>query len=202
MSVQSPPSTTAAFIGMSSFDTLSRCFFAQSRIAGTIRATTGVLFMKAETTAGPTIVRSCAAASDCGRPSARSTTAASAPVRSTAAATTNSAATVSMPSLPMPRKASSGVRTPAASKATTPPIIAMSGARCPKSSITSVARTTTAVKTACQLCSNASKFMRRAFSRKSGRKGKLSCGRRGFARAKPRNATGETPLWSQRRPAR
>ena len=68
-----------------------------------------------------TIVRTCAAASDRGRPSTRSTTAASAPVRSTAAATTNRAATVIIPSLLMPLRASAGVITPAASRSTQPP---------------------------------------------------------------------------------
>jgi hypothetical protein len=62
MSVHKPPRTTAAFIGIKSFETLKRCFFAQSRIAGTISATTGVLFMNAETNAGPIIVRSWAEA--------------------------------------------------------------------------------------------------------------------------------------------
>ena len=157
MSVHRPPRITAAFIGMRSFDTLRRCFLAQSRIAGTIRATTGVLFMNAESTAGAIIVRRCAEPSDVGRPSARSTRDASAPVRSTAAATTNSAATVSMPSLLMPLNASSGVSTPAARSTTTPPIMAMSGARCPKSSPASVTNTTAAVSAACQSRSRVSK---------------------------------------------
>ncbi len=148
--VQRPPSTTAQFIGMRSFETASRFFFAQLRIAGTMRATIGVLFMKAERMLGATIVRICAEASDSGRPRKRSTIAASAPVRSTAAATTKRAATVSMPSLLIPLKASSGVSTPAARSTTTPPIIAMSGDRCTKSSSTSVITTTTAVRPACQ----------------------------------------------------
>ena len=150
MRVHKPPRTTAAFIGIRSFETLKRCFFAQSRIAGTISATTGVLFMKADTKAGPTIVRSCAEASVAGRPSTRSTTVASAPVRSTAAATTNSAATVIIPSLAIPLRASSGVRIPAARSTTTPPIIAMSGPRWPMRSATSVAQTTSAVSRAGQ----------------------------------------------------
>ena len=150
MSVQRPPRTTASFIGISSFETLRRCFFAQSRIAGTIRATTGVLFINAETTAGPSMVRSWAEASDFGRPSARSTTAASAPVRSMAAATTKSAATVSIPSLAIPWKVSAGVSTPAASSSTAAPIITMSGARCPTSRLNTVPRTTAAVSSACQ----------------------------------------------------
>ena len=150
MSVHKPPRTTAAFIGIRSFETLKRCFLAQSRIAGTISATTGVLFMKAETNAGPIIVRSWAEASVAGRPSTLSTTVASAPVRSTAAATTNSAATVIIPSLAIPLRASSGVRIPAARSTTTPPIIAMSGPRWPMRRATSVAQTTSAVRRAGQ----------------------------------------------------
>ena len=112
--------------------------------------------MKADTAAGASIVRNCAEASDCGRPSALSTTVARAPVRSTAAATTNSAATVSIPSLAIPLNASSGVRMPAASRATTLPIIAMSGARWLNSSIDSVTKTTNEVNRACQLPSSES----------------------------------------------
>ena len=102
ISVHKPPSTTAEFIGIRSFETLSRFLRAHSRIAGTSRATTGVLFMNAETMPGPTMVRSWAAESDRGRPRTRSTITASAPVRSTPAATMNSAATEIIPSLAMP----------------------------------------------------------------------------------------------------
>ena len=159
MSVHKPPSTTALFIGINSLETLKRFFLAQSRIAGTIKATTGVLFMNAETAAGAIMLRSCADASDSGRPSERSTRAAKPPVRSMAAATTNSAATVSMPSLLIPFRASSGVSTPAASSTTTPPIITMSGARWLKSKSEIVTNTTTAVSTACQFASNESRFI-------------------------------------------
>ena len=65
-----------------------------------------------------------------------------------------------MPSLLIPLRASSGVSTPAASSTTTPPIIAMSGPRWLKSRAASVANTTQAVSTACQLWSNVSGFMR------------------------------------------
>jgi hypothetical protein len=150
MSVHRPPRTTAAFIGMRSLETLNLCLAAHARIAGTISATTGVLFMKAETTAGPAIVRNCAAASDFGRPSTRSTTRARAPVRSTAAATTNRAATVIIPSLAIPRRASSGLRIPAARSTTTPPIIAMSGARWAEARRPSVTTTTAPVRRICQ----------------------------------------------------
>ena len=149
--VHKPPRTTAAFIGMRSLETLSLRFLAQSRMAGTIRATTGVLLTKAESTPGAIIVRSWAEASDVGRPRARSTSEAKAPVRSIAAATTNSAATVIMPSLLIPLSASSGVITPAAKSSTTPPIMTMSGARCTNNSAASVTMTTSAVSIACQL---------------------------------------------------
>ena len=150
MSVHSPPRMTAAFIGMSSLETGKRCFRAQSRIAGTIRATTGVLFMNAEATPGAIIVRNWAAESDCGRPRARSTSVARAPVRSSEAASTNRPATVIMPSLLMPLRASSGVITPPASSATTPAIITMSGDRCTNSRRPRTAMTTAAVRAAGQ----------------------------------------------------
>ena len=95
--VQRPPSTTAQFIGISSLEMLRPCLRAQPRRAGTMRATTGVLFMKAERIPGPIMVRIWAVGSDRGRPSSRSMIVWRAPVRSTAAATTKSAATVIMP---------------------------------------------------------------------------------------------------------
>ena len=160
ISVQRPPRTTASFIGIRSLETLNWCLRAQRRTAGTIRATTGVLFINPERTAGMVIVRSWASASDRGWPSPRSINTLSAPVRSTAAATTNKAATVSMPSLLMPARASAGVRMPAASKTTTAPIIAMSGARRPSNNASRVAATTPAVRIACQCSSQKARFMR------------------------------------------
>jgi hypothetical protein len=72
-----------------------------------------------------------------------------------AAATTNRAATVIMPSLAMPRSASSGSSTPAARSTTTPAIITMSGPRCTKSRSASVAATTVAVSAICQFAAPA-----------------------------------------------
>ncbi len=148
--VHSPPRTTALFMGISSRDNDSRFFLAQSRTAGTIKATTGVLFITAESRAGMPITRACAEASEVGLPSTRSTIAERAPVRSIAAATTNRAATVSMPSLAMPAKASAGERMPLASSTITPPIIAMSGERCTSRITVNTPKSTMPVKVPCQ----------------------------------------------------
>jgi hypothetical protein len=71
INVHKPPRIVAKLSGMRSFETGIRNLRAHSMTAGTIAATSGVLFMKAETVATGSIMRICAAVVVRGLPNTR-----------------------------------------------------------------------------------------------------------------------------------
>ena len=130
INVHKPPRIVAKLSGMSSLDTGMPYFLPHSMTAGNAAATSGVLFMKAEITAIGAIIRSCAFATERGRPNRPWAIQVMTPVSRKPATTTYSTPTVAMPSLAKPLKAWPAVMTPVNIRTLNADIITRSAETC------------------------------------------------------------------------
>mmetsp|Transcript_8519 Transcript_8519/g.21895 ORF Transcript_8519/g.21895 Transcript_8519/m.21895 type:complete len:279 (-) Transcript_8519:59-895(-) len=153
ISVHVPPKIEAKLSGISSFEGENWFTLANPTMTGIIIATTGVLFMNADSTVTGTMKRIRMAVSGCCPPSPLRPSSPLigliAPVFLTASATTRRMATVSIPVLLNPCTDSSSEMIPATSMMTTVPIMSMSAPAHSRLIATSIATTHDSVTPIC-----------------------------------------------------